>query len=255
MRLRFFYLFRDALALVILSFTCFECFVQKSFAENFSLYDQDPLLGPRVTLKSEWKGELEASSGLSFLIMAGHADSQGIAGAGTAGEAVDLKGESPIDPSMSDELYWNLQLRDAIVQLGKKNGLNINSYDPGLRNIVDGNHPSTNWSVGSQHVREGGYVIEIHFDSYGEYGFGSGLIPAITRKLNTVDESLAKSFGRYPILFRGGLGAPKRGIRILEMGKLEGNLEKELRDIHSREKTIKDLSWRVVQALLKGVGR
>ena len=50
--------------------------------------------------------------------MAGHADSQGIAGAGTAGEAVDVLGQKPMDRSMSDELYWNLKIRDAIVKVG-----------------------------------------------------------------------------------------------------------------------------------------
>ena len=103
--------------------------------------------------------------------MAGHADSQGIKGAGTAGEAVDIKGKMPMDSSMSDELFWNLKIRDAIVQVGKERGLNINAYAPGVRNIVDGNDPLTNWSAGARHVRQGGYAIEIHFDSYGEYGF------------------------------------------------------------------------------------
>ena len=145
-------------------------------------------------------------------------------------------------------------MRDAIVQLGKEKGLNIHSYEPGRRNIVDGNDPDTNWSVGARHSRDGGYSLEIHFDSYGEYGFGSGLIPAVSRKLNTVDESLAKSFGRYPIFFRGGLGAPRRGIRILEIGKLEGDLENSLRELSSRKKVVKTLARRVVQALIAGVG-
>ena len=213
----------------------------------------DQLLGPRVELKSEWEGEFEVPKSLSFLIMAGHADSQGIAGAGTSGEAVDLKGERPIDASISDELYWNLMMRDAIVRLGKQRGLNINSYEPGIRNIEDGNNPITNWSVGSQHVRTGGYALEIHFDSYGQYGFGSGLIPAISSRLNTIDESLANSFGRYPIFFRGGLGGPRRGIRILEIGKLEGHLERGLRDPSSQGKVIQALAMRVVNALLVGI--
>ena len=97
--------------------------------------------------------------------------------------------------------------------------------------------------------------LEIHFDSYGEYGFGSGLIPAVSSKLNTLDESLANSFGSYPMFFRGGLGAPKRGIRILEVGKLEGKLEKSLRNERSRDKVIKELSVRIVQAIMLGIKR
>ncbi|WP_320666838.1 N-acetylmuramoyl-L-alanine amidase [Prochlorococcus sp. MIT 1307] len=244
---------RNALLTAIGLFGFWGVFDLQASTEKLPLHFKDPLLGSRVGLKSEWLGTKKVSPSLSFLILAGHADSQGIAGAGTAGEAVDLKGKMPMDPSMSDELFWNMKVRDAIVQLGRERGLNINSYDPGIRNIVDGNHPSTNWSVGSRHVREGGYAIEIHFDSYGEYGFGSGLIPAISRSLNSVDESLARSFGRYPIFFRGGLGAPRRGIRILEIGKLEGKLERNLRDINSRDKVVKQLASRVVQAITQGI--
>ena len=225
-----------------------------SAEKKFDHY-HDSLLGPKVGLETQWFGEQEVPESLSILILAGHADSQGMAGAGTAGEAVDLKGKMPIDPSMSDELFWNLKLRDSIVHLGRERGLNIHSYDPGSRNILDGNHPDTNWSVGARHVRQGGYAIEIHFDAYGEYGFGSGLIPAISRKLNTVDESLAKSFGRYPIFFRGGLGAPRRGIRVLEIGKLEGKLEQSLRDLNSREKVVQDIALRVVQAIIFGIDK
>ena len=213
----------------------------------------DPLLGPSVTLNSEWVGTLEVLPSMQFLIMAGHADSQGMAGAGTAGEAVALKGHPPMDASISDELFWNLLLRDSIVKLGRKRGLNITAYEPDNRNIEDGNHPHTNWSVGAEHIKNGGYVLELHFDSYGEYGFGSGLIPAISRKLNTVDENLAKSFGRYPMFFRGGLGAPKRGIRILEIGKLEGKLEMRLRNPNTREETLNNISQRVVNAMVSGI--
>ena len=226
---------------------------RKISTDKLFLSTSDSLLVTRSGLKSNWKGEMKASSSLAFLILAGHADSQGLAGAGTRGEAVDLNGALPMDPSMSDELYWNLIMRDAIVRVGKEMGLNIDSYDPDLRNIVDGNHPSTNWSVGAKHVRRGGYALEIHFDSYGEYGIGSGLIPAVSSRLNTVDESLARSFGRYPIFFRGGLGAPRRGIRVLELGKLEGILERDLRDPSSRQKLVDYLAIKVVQSLMLGI--
>ncbi len=231
----------------------FGIFSVLSATEKSSFSYLDPLLGPRVDLKSDWIGRHKVPGSMHFLIMAGHADSQGISGAGTAGEAVALQGKSPMDSSISDELYWNLLLRDAIVHIGKERGLHITGYEPGIRNVDDGNHPSTNWSVGAKHVKKGGYALEIHFDSYGEYGFGSGLIPAISLNLNAVDESLANSFGRYPIFFRGGLGAPKRGIRILEIGKLEGKLEKSLRNKQSRNKVIEDVSNRIVDAIVLGI--
>ncbi len=225
----------------------------RSGSEESVLVAGDLLFGPRVGLKSHWKGRYQVSEGLSILVMAGHSDSQGLAGAGTSGEAVALQGSQPMDKSISDELFWNIRVRDAIVKLGKEGGLNITAYDSGVRNIPDGNHPQTNWSVGARESRRGGYPLEIHFDSYGEYGFGSGLIPAISSKLNSVDESLANTFGRYPLFFRGGLGGPRRGIRILEIGKLEGDLEKALRDPNTREKTINSIAKKVVKALLTGV--
>ena len=185
--------------------------------------------------------------------MAGHADSQGLAGAGTPGEAVDKFGLNPMNPKISDELFWNLKLQDFIVKLGTKKGLNIRSYDPGIRNIDDPNDPRTNWSVGSKFAKSGGYAIEIHFDAYGKYGVGSGLIPPFSESPNKIDESIARVFGRFPVLFRGGLGAPRRGIRILEIGKLEGLLEKNLRNFKTRQKTIKLIANELVKALIKGI--
>ena len=223
----------------------------KIFAES----NNPNFLGPKVNLRSDWEGVRKVSKGISILILAGHADSQGISGAGTSGESVDIYGAQPMNYSISDELYWNLRIRDAIVKLGKAQGLNINSYEPGIRNIDNGNDPRTNWSVGAEHVKHGGYSIEIHFDSYGEYGFGSGLIPAITPDLNLIDENLANTFGRYPIFFRGGLGAPRRGIRVLEVGKLEGKLEKRLRSLSTREETINHVAKLVINSIQAGLSQ
>ena len=222
-------------------------------AKENSHIDILSILGPKVSIKTDWKGRLSVDKSISILVLAGHADSQGIAGAGTAGEGVDLLGMNPMNQLISDELYWNMLIRDEIVRIGKRKGLNINSYDPIERNIVDGNNPKTNWSKGSLHSRKGGYAIEIHFDSYGQYGFGSGLIPAFSTELNTIDESLANCFGRYPIFFRGGLGGPRRGIRILEIGKLEGKLEAALRSSDTREIVIKKIASLVVEAIANGI--
>ena len=176
-----------------------------------------------------------------------------MAGAGTPGEAVDKFGLNPMHPGISDELFWNLKLQESIVKLGRKKGLNISSYDPGIRNIDDANDPRTNWSVGKRFSKRGGYAIEIHFDAYGKYGVGSGLIPPFSEQPNKIDESIARTFGRFPVLFRGGLGAPRRQIRVLEIGKLEGLLEKNLRNVKTRKKTIKLLATEIVQAFLNGI--
>ena len=158
-----------------------------------------------------------------------------------------------MDPQISDELFWNLKIQESIVQLGKKRGLNISSYDPAIRNIDDENDPRTNWSVGKKFAQNGGYAIEIHFDAYGDYGVGSGLIPPFFEEPNKIDELIARKFGRFPVLFRGGLGAPRRQIRILEIGKLEGSLEKNLRNLKTRQRTINLLANEIVQAFLNGI--
>ncbi|AAQ00782.1 MULTISPECIES: dehydrogenase [Prochlorococcus] len=213
----------------------------------------DSFLGQRIQKNARWVGNQVVSPSISILILAGHADSQGIEGAGTVGEAVGINGSKPMDPEISDELFWNFKIQDAVVKVGKDNGLTIDSYSPSIRTIVDENDFQTNWSVGSRHAAKGGYVIEIHFDSYGKHGFGSGLIPPLSKNINNIDEALAQSFGRYPIFFRGGLGGPRRQIRILEIGKLEGDLEKKLRDLDSRDKTIEKIANLIVQGILDGV--
>ncbi len=213
----------------------------------------EKLIGQRVDVFADWSGKDEVLPSIPILLLAGHADSQGINGAGTSGEAVDLMGANPMSLSMSDELFWNLKICAEVLRIGRQMGLNITFYEPETRTIHDENDPRSNWSIGSEHARIGGYPLEIHFDAYGEVGFGSGLIPAISPSLNKLDESLALSFGRYPRLFRGGLGAPRRGIRILEVGKLEGPLEANLRSKKSREATIREISLHIISALINGL--
>jgi hypothetical protein len=215
----------------------------------------DPLTGPRSRLSRDWIGLRPLPADTQILILAGHADSQGIAGAGTGGEAVDLHGAAPMQPGIRDELHWNLLTAQAVVALGRQRGLGIRFYDPPARTILDGDDPRTNWSVGREHVSTGGYALEIHYDAYGPDGVGSGLIPPLHRQPSQLDESLAAAFGNYPLHFRGGLGAPRRGIAILEIGKLEGVLEAALRDPGRREATLNTIALRVVEALERGLGR
>ena len=129
------------------------------------------------------------------------------------------------------------------------------AYTPPSISIANDDDPATNWSKAKVFSERGEYVLEIHFDAYRPHGFGSGLIPVLAnvRELNLVDESLAQAFGRYPRLFRGGLGGPRRGIGILEIAMLEPPLETKLRDPSSREHTVNCLAERVVNALVQGV--
>jgi hypothetical protein len=239
---------------LIVFFITFYAFSQFYYTRNLNFTEDFKLIiGEGSNLPAFWVGSKDVDKNIPILILAGHADSQGLAGAGTPGEAVDKFGFDPMDPEISDELFWNLKLQKSIVKLGKKKGLNIRFYDPGIRNIDDANDPRTNWSVGRRFAKSGGYAIEIHFDAYGKYGVGSGLIPPFSETPNKIDESIASTFGRFPVLFRGGLGAPRRQIRILEIGKLEGLLEKNLRNLKTRKKTIELLANEIVQAFLNGI--
>ena len=219
------------------------------------LLDPDPLTGPRSRLSAQkdWIGFRPLPTRTEILVLAGHADSQGIAGAGTAGEAVDRLGARPMQPGIRDELYWNLLTARAVVALGRQRGLAIRLYDPPLRTIPNADDPRTNWSVGKAHALGGGYALEIHYDAYGPDGVGSGLIPPLHRHPSRLDESLAQAFGSYPLLYRNGLGAPRRGIGILEIGKLEGALERTLRNPAARNSAIRTIATRVVEALVQGL--
>lgn len=215
----------------------------------------DPLTGARSRLGRDWVGLRAVPADTPILVMAGHADSQNIAGSGTSGEAVALRGAPPMYPGISDELYWNMVIATAVVQLGQQRGLNIRYYRPPFRTIVDENEPGTNWSVGRDHAASGGYAMEIHFDAYGRDGVGSGLIPPVHRSFTRIDESLAREFGGYPMAFRNVLGGPKRGIALLEIGKLEGTLEASLRNPYSRGEAVQTIAERVVRALELGLSR
>lgn len=214
----------------------------------------DPLTGPRSRLRKDWIGLQGLPADTPILVMAGHADSQNISGAGTSGAAVALTGAAPVYPGITDELYWNIVVAQTVVQLGQQRGLKIRYHEPPFRTIVNGDAPGTNWSAGREHAVAGGYAMEIHFDAYGPDGIGSGLIPAINRPFSRLDESLAAAFGAYPMAFRGGLGGPKRGIALLEIGKLEGTLEANLRDPARRQATVQAIAERVVGAIQQGLG-
>lgn len=215
----------------------------------------DPLTGVRSSMRKDWIGLRTVPPNTPILVMAGHADAQGIAGSGTSGEAVGVLGAAPMWQGISDEHYWNLVIAHAVASLGRARGLRIDFYKPPVRTILDPDHPATNWSVGRQHALADGYAFEIHFDAYGPSGVGSGLIPPLHRPFSRIDESLAQEFGAYPMNFRDRLGGPKRGVAILELGKLEGRLEASLRDPRTRQQTVQLLAERVVTALEIGLGR
>ena len=213
----------------------------------------DPLLGPRSRLPKDWVGARIVARNTPVLVLAGHADAQGIGGSGTSGEAVGLYGAAPMRPGISDEHYWCLQVAHAVAVRGRERGLRFDFHVPPVRTMVNGDDAGSNWSVGRDHAAAGGYAVEIHFDAYGSSGVGSGLIPPLHQPFSSIDESLAQEFGAYPMNFRDRLGGPKRGIALLEVGKLEGRLEASLRDPRTRDRTIRYLAERIVYAIERGM--
>lgn len=141
-------------------------------------------------MRKDWIGLRSVSPDTPILVMAGHADSQGIAGSGTSGEAVGVLGAAPMMQGITDEHYWNLVLA-RVATLGRARGLRIDFYlEAPVRTIHDADHPGTNWSVGRRHALADGYAFEIHFDAYGPSGVGSGLIPTpLHRPFSRIDES------------------------------------------------------------------
>jgi hypothetical protein len=228
--------------------------VRRSVSPNPAGLGSDPLTGPRSRLARDWVGSRPLAATTPILVLAGHADSQNIGGAGTPGAAVTA-GAPPMYRGITDELYWNMVVAQAVEAEGRRRGLRIAYYRPPFRTIHDPNAPGTNWAVGRQHAQQGGYAMEIHFDAWGPTGVGSGLIPPLHAPFSRVDEELAREFGGYPMLFRDGLGGPRRGISLLEIGKLEGYLEAALRDPRTRPRIVQMISNRVVNALERGLGR
>ena len=208
----------------------------------------------RLTVKKNWLGRRRPSRTVPILVLAGHADSQRMSGSGTNGYAVAVKGARPMQPGMTDETFWNLKTAQRIAKLGTQRGLNIRFYDPGVRTIHNGDDPRTNWSTGKRHVQRGGYALEIHYDAYGRDGYGSGVIPRVYGGQTVIDEHLAREFGSFPWDFRGVLGAPKRGITMLEVGKLEGDLENKLRNPATRDAALNTIADRVVTTIAKALG-
>ena len=140
----------------IVFFIIFYAFSQLYYTRNFNFTDDlEVIIGEASNLPANWVGSKNVDKNVPILILAGHADSQGLAGAGTPGEAVDKFGKNPMHPEISDELFWDLKLQESIVQFGNSKGLNNRFFYLGIRDIVYDNDPRTNWSVGKEFAKNG----------------------------------------------------------------------------------------------------
>ena len=150
-----------------------------------------------------WIGTEIPKPDLPILVLAGHADSQRMAGSGTPGRAVGMGGAQPMQRGMTDELFWNLLTAKAVVAEGQRQGLNMRFYDPGIRTIRNADDPRTNWSVGREHVSKGGYAVEIHYDAYSPHGIGPGIIPAVLYGFSVSNNIYPSSHARTNYWIKG----------------------------------------------------
>ena len=87
--------------------------------------------------------------------------------------------------------------------------------------------PRSLWSKTKSATSEGKQVIEIHND---ETAGKSGVIPPTGgKRIWQLDEALSGSYGSFSVNHRPGLGTPKRGGTILEVGRMDGAVLKIVR--------------------------
>ena len=111
----------------VVKILCFIVFFSFSYAfskqywfSNLNYIDDlESIIGEGSKLPTSWIGTKNVDKDIPILILAGHSDSQGLVGAGTPGEAVAKFGLHPMNPEISDELFWNLKPQEFIVKLGK----------------------------------------------------------------------------------------------------------------------------------------
>lgn len=87
--------------------------------------------------------------------------------------------------------------------------------------------PRSLWSKTKSATSEGKQVIEIHND--GTAGKSGVIPPTGGKKIWQLDEALSGSYGSFSVNHRDGLGTPKRGGTILEVGRMDGAVLKIVR--------------------------
>ena len=88
---------------LILFLIIFYAFSQLYSSKNFNFTeDFESIIGEGSNIPATWVGSKDVDKNIPILILAGHADSQGLAGPGTSGEAVDKFGLNPMHPEISD---------------------------------------------------------------------------------------------------------------------------------------------------------
>jgi len=184
----------------------------------------------------------------SIAIFAGHNDvPEGGGETGTNGTQGDMNGQTA-------ESYFNDQVGRRVAELAPQYGLNVKYYTS--VKTTSGSDPQSNWERARTLEAQGVYSLEMHFNAPGNTGSGagtSGVIPGFGGKgIHQLDENLGKEFGRFSPNFRDGLGAPTRGLTILELAPMSGGVETGLRNEGSRQKYIDEFAHRVLRSLKGG---
>lgn len=153
---------------------------------------------PKQSLK-DWKATTTAKPS-KILLMAGHAD---LTSSGAA-----------------DEYKLNIELVKWAGRNAQAYGISdlIETYLPPSSNLTD-TDPRSQFSKTTQAIAAGKQVIEIHND---QTDGKSGVIPPTGgKRIWPLDEALSSSYGAFSVNHRDGLGVPKRGGTILEVGRMD----------------------------------
>ena len=154
---------------------------------------------PKQSIK-DWNPTTTAKPS-KVLLMAGHADF--------------LSSGAPNEPQLNIELVKWAQRNASAYGISDF----IEVYLPPSGNLSESDSRSQ-FSKTTQAITAGKQVIEIHNDSSSGH---SGVIPPTGgKKIWQLDGALASAYGSFSVNHRDGLGVPKRGGTILEVGRMDG---------------------------------
>lgn len=153
---------------------------------------------PKQSLK-DWKATTTAKPS-KVLLMAGHAD---------------------FPSGAPNERELNIELVKWAQRNAQAYGISdyIEVYLPSSSNLPKSD-PRSQFNKTFQAANAGKQIIEIHNDAASGH---SGVIPPTGgNRIWQLDDALASSYGSFNVNHRGGLGVPKRGGTILEVGRMDG---------------------------------
>lgn len=173
---------------------------------------------PKQSLK-DWSATTTANAA-KILITPGHADL--------------------ISSGARNEAKFNIELVKWAQRNAAAYGIQdtVEFYFPPSSNITDAQvkkgDTRSNIYQTKKAVGEGKQVIEIHND---ETAGKSGVIPPTGgKRIYPLDDNLSSSYGSFPVNHRGGLAVPKSGGTILEVGRMDGAVQRVIESGSSAQK-------------------